>query len=150
MKYFFERVFFVPTRQIVRRWRSYLSVFLTSIVLMILVISALELFEAYWLRSVEDTSVGTHHVVILGQLYDLTEKIENNRRVESVDAIPAGAYLSASAALTSPAQVTVETDAIDEKLDVHYLWGQPYRRRRDFPAAQPVPFHERTAGRRGE
>ena len=125
MKYILDRVFFVPSRQIVRRWKSYLSVFFTSIVLMILVISALELFEAYWLRSVEDTSVGTHHVVILGQLYDLTEKIENNRHVESVDAIPAGAWLSTSAVLSSPAQVTVENDDIDAKLDIHYLWGGP-------------------------
>jgi hypothetical protein len=120
-----RKLFFVSARQVRRRWRTYLSVFVTSVVLLMLVMTALELFESYWLQSVETASIGTHHIAVLDQLYDFGEEISGNGNVVQVRVIPSGSRLASSVDASAPAKVAVETEGLDRVLGVRYLWGGP-------------------------
>ena len=66
LRKWFRRLFFYSSRQLMRRRRTYLSVFVTSIVLMTVVMSALEVFEAEWIREDEILADGVYHAKIEG------------------------------------------------------------------------------------
>ena len=119
----FRKTFFYSSRQIRRRWRTYVSVFVTSVVLLTLVMTALELFQSYYLGSVERASTGTHHIAFLDQLYDYSEEIAENRTVKSAYAVPSTSKLASSVDSSTPGKVVVETDGIDSLLGVRYVWG---------------------------
>ncbi len=121
----FRRLFFYSSRQIARRPRMYLSVFVTSVILVTLVMTALMLFESYYLRSVELDAAGTYSASILSQPNDLREKIAGYDAVKQVWAIPWTSKLASSVDASAPGKLVVETDEIDSLLGVRWIWGGP-------------------------
>ena len=93
VKLLFRQLFFYSSRQLLRRKRSYLSIFVTSAVLLALVMTFLELAESTYLREIDTARSGTYHASILALPDDYTEEFQSHSRVESVftvpDAIPA-------------------------------------------------------------
>ena len=125
----FRKTFFYSSRQIRRRPRMYLSVFVTSVVLVTLVMTALELLESYYLRSLELSAVGTYDASILSQPNDEpndeSEQIAQYPNVERVAVVPWTSRLASSVAASDPGKLVVETPELDELLGVHYIWGNP-------------------------
>ena len=121
----FRRLLYVSARQVFRRWRTYLSVFVTSLTLLALTMTALEMFESYYFKSAETASVGSYHLSFLNQLYDRSEDMRKAKNVVSVRTVASGARLASSVDASAPARVTSETEEIDRALGVRYLWGSP-------------------------
>ncbi|MBR3997499.1 MAG: ABC transporter permease [Clostridia bacterium] len=119
-----KRLFFYSSRQLLRRKRSYLSIFATSVVLLTLVMTFLEMTESVFLRNVEISKNGYYHVLFREVTTDYTDKIASDSRVESAWAIPYTSLLASSDDASSPARVVVPTDDIYDKLDVRYVWGR--------------------------
>ena len=118
-----RRLFFYSSRQLVRRRRTYRSVFISTTVLLTLVMTALMLFDSYYLASVERASSGTHHIAFLDQLYDFTEEIGRDRSVTSVFAVPSSSKFASSVDASAPGKIVVETEETDRTLGVRYIWG---------------------------
>lgn len=118
-----KRVFFYSSRQLTKRWRSYLSIFITSIVLLTLVMTFLEMADSLLLRDIDTSRTGTYHAVIRGMLNDYSEKIGEYRNVKKVYKIPYTSLLASSDDTTTPARVVVENDEIRSRLGVRYVWG---------------------------
>ncbi|MBQ7930733.1 MAG: hypothetical protein IJ334_06955, partial [Clostridia bacterium] len=119
-----KRLFFYSSRQLLRRKRSYLSIFATSVVLLTLVMTFLEMTESVFLRNVEISKNGYYHVLFREVTTDYTDKIAADSRVESAWAIPYTSLLASSDDASSPARVVVPDDDIYDKLDVWYVWGR--------------------------
>jgi len=125
IKRILQKLFFYSSRQILRRKKSYISVFLTSIVLLTCVMTFLEVSESYSLKDVQRNQWGTHHAIIRGMYNDFSEKIEGHRKVESTFVIPYTSLLESSVDTSIIGRVCVETPEIDEYLSVKYIWGTP-------------------------
>ncbi|MBQ8186277.1 MAG: ABC transporter permease [Clostridia bacterium] len=119
-----RRLFFYSSRQLNRRRRSYLSIFLTSVVLLALVMTFLEMAESTILRSIEQSESGYHHVMIRGMANDHTPEILKYKKIESAWSIPYTSMLASSDDASKPARVAVPTEEIYDRLDVRYVWGR--------------------------
>lgn len=117
------RLFFYSSRQLRRRKRSYLSIFATSVVLLALVMTFLEMMESLYLRGLEIDKNGYHHLLIRESTTDYSAEIAEDSRIESAWAIPYTSLLASSDDASAPARVVVPTEEIYEKLDVRYVWG---------------------------
>lgn len=124
MKQRLYRVFFYSSRQLRRRWRAYLSIFLTSVVLLTLVMTYLEMAESLFLRQNDQTKSGAYHASIRGVLYDYTDDIAAYRKVSDVWTIPYTSRMASSDDTSYPARVVTPTPEIYDRLNVHYLWGR--------------------------
>ena len=120
-----RRLFFYSSRQIARRPRMYLSVFITSVILVTLVMTALMLFESYYLNRVELDAAGTYSASILSQPNDLCERIEKYDSVKQVWTIPWTSKLASSVDASAPGKLVAETEEIDALLGVRWIWGGP-------------------------
>lgn len=123
MKNLIRRLFFYSSRQLLRRKRSYLSIFLTSVVLLALITTFLEMFESTFIKTIEESKSGYHHAVIREIYNNCSEELEERKRVESVFAIPYTSLLTSSVDTSTPARVVVDNDEISDYLDVKYLYG---------------------------
>lgn len=121
----FKRLFFYSSRQLYRRRRAYLSIFLTSVVLLTLVMTFLEMIEAYSLRGIELTKNGYHHAVFLEQYYDRSEDFLTDSRVRTAISVPYSSRMASSDDTSKPAKIVVCNTEIAEYLDVNYIWGSP-------------------------
>jgi len=117
------RLFFYSSRQLRRRRRSYLSIFATSVVLLSLVMTFLEMMESLYLRDLEIDKNGYHHLLIRESTTDYTDEIAKDSRIESTWAIPYTSLLASSDDASAPARVAVPTEEIYDRLDVRYVWG---------------------------
>ncbi len=124
MKQRLYRVFFYSSRQLRRRWRAYLSIFLTSVVLLTLVMTYLEMAESLFLRQTDQMKSGTYHASIRGLLYDYTDDIAAYRKVSDVWSVPYTSRMASSDDTSHPARVVTPTPEICDRLNVHYLWGR--------------------------
>lgn len=125
MKKLLKQLFFYSSRQLYRRWRAYLSIFLTSVVLLTLVMTFLQLCESMFLRSIEISKQGYHHVLIRGMTTDYDEDVFlKYNSVESAFIVPYTSLMASSNDTTVPARVVVETDEIDDYFNVRYIWGE--------------------------
>lgn len=118
-----RRVFFYSSRQLVRRWRSYLSIFITSVVLLTLVMTFLEMADSFLLRDIDTARSGTYHAVIRGMLSDYSDRITEYKSVRSIYKIPYTSKLASSDDTTTPARVVVGSDETYDRLGVRYIWG---------------------------
>jgi|GEM_PF-2993857 len=125
MKKILHQLFFYSSRQLMRRKRSYANIFLTSVVLLALVMTFLELAESTYLREIESARSGTYHASIRSMREDYTDDFLAHKRVDSVFTIPYTSLMASSDDITKPARITVETEAVDDYLNVKYLWGSP-------------------------
>lgn len=125
MQKLFRRLFFYSSRQLYRRRRAYLSIFLTSVVLLTLVMTFLEMMEAYSLRDIELTKNGYHHAVFLEQYYDRSEDFLTDSRVRTAISVPYSSRMASSDDTSKPAKIVVYNKEIAEYLDVNYIWGSP-------------------------
>ena len=125
LRIFGRRLFFYSSRQLFRRKRTYLSVFLTSIALMTVAMAALEVLEVEWLRGEEILAFGNYHAKIEGALYDYSEEIAEDSTVREAWAIPWSSWLASSVDASLPARVSVENETTDRALNVTYIWGHP-------------------------
>ncbi len=124
MKQRLYRVFFYSSRQLRRRWRAYLSIFLTSVVLLTLVMTYLEMAESLFLRQTDQMKSGTYHASIRGMLYDYTDDIAAYRKVADVWSVPYTSRMASSDDTSHPARVVTSTPEIYDHLNVRYLWGR--------------------------
>lgn len=120
-----DKLFFYSSRQIIRRRRSYSSVFITSVVLLTCVMTFLEMSESFFLKNVQQNQWGTHHAIIRGMYNDFTDEIDSHKRVESSFAIPYTSLLESSEDTSIVGRVCVDTPEIDDYLNVNYIWGSP-------------------------
>ncbi len=125
MRDIFKRFFFYSSRQLYRRRRSYLSIFLTSVVLLTLVMTFLEMMEAYSLRNIELTKNGYHHAVFKEQYNDYADDFLKHRKVRTAFSVPYTSRMASSDDTSTPARIVVCSEEIAEYLDVNYLWGAP-------------------------
>ncbi len=123
LKEWFRRLFFYSSRQLYRRRRTYLSVFVTSIVLMTVVMTWMEVREAQWYRQDEISAYGRYHVKIEAMLYDYSEEIAQDSAIREAWAIPWSSRLASSSDSSRPARISVENETTDEALNVTYIWG---------------------------
>ena len=108
LKEWFRRLFFYSSRQLYRRRRTCLSVFVTSIVLMTVVMTWLEVREAQWYRQDEISAYGRYHVKIEAMLYDYSEEIAEDSAVTEAWAIPWSSRLASSTDSSRPARISVQ------------------------------------------
>lgn len=125
MQKLFRRLFFYSSRQLYRRRRAYRSIFLTSVVLLTLVMTFLEMMEANSLKSLEFTQYGSHHAVFTEQYNDRSEEFLNHRRVRTAISIPYSSRMASSDDTSVPAKIVVCSEEIAEYLEVNYIWGSP-------------------------
>lgn len=120
-----RRLFFYSSRQLLPRKRSYVTIFVTSVVLLSLVMTFLEMVESYYLRDIESSRSGTHHASIKSLREDYTDDFLSHDRVDSVFTIPYTSLMASSDDASKPARITVETAETDDYLNIRYLWGSP-------------------------
>ncbi len=125
MKKLIKRLFFYSSRQLYRRKRTYLSVFITSVVLLTLVTTFLEMIEANALKEIEQTKCGYYHASFLCQSMDLSEAMLEHSKVTDAFSIPYTSRMASSDDASLPAKLVVCNDEIEGRLEVSYLWGQP-------------------------
>ncbi len=125
MQKLLERLFFYSSRQLYRRRRSYLSILLTSVVLLTLVMTFLEMMEANSLRYIEFTKNGSHHAVFMEQYNDHAEEFLTHSRVKTAISVPYSSRMASSDDTSVPAKIVVCNEEIAEYLDVNYIWGSP-------------------------
>lgn len=125
MRKLLRRLFFYSSRQLYRRRRSYRSIFLTSVVLLTLVMTFLEMMEAYSLRNIELTKNGYHHAVFREQYNDYADDFRENRKVRTAFSVPYTSRMTSSDDTSVPARIVVCSEEIAEYLDVNYIWGSP-------------------------
>ena len=125
LKTAFRRLFYYSSRHLLRRRRTYLTVFVSSIALLTVVMTALELYESRWLRNAEIRADGTHHIKIEAVLYDYAEEISAMKGVRSAWTVPWSSRLASSEDASVPARVSVVSPGTDAALNVRYLWGGP-------------------------
>lgn len=123
VKKILRRLFFYSSRQLLRRKRSYVTIFITSVVLLSLVMTFLEMAESYYLKDIESSRSGTHHASIKSMREDYTDDFLTHSRVDSVFTIPYTSLMASSDDASKPAKITVENSAIDDYLNIRYLWG---------------------------
>lgn len=123
IKVYLHRLFFYSSRQLFRRYRSYLSIFLTSVVLLSLVMTFLEITESWFIRDIQSSESGYHHIVYRGSLEDYSPKIATNDKVESVWCIPYTSLMASSDDASVPARLVVPTEEIEDHLEIQYVWG---------------------------
>ena len=119
----FRRLFFYSSRQLYRRRRTYLSVFVTSVVLMTVVMTALEVFESTHIRDSEIAARGRYHVKIEGLLYDYSAEIGAESSVREAWSVPWSSWLASSTDASTPARVSVPSEGTDRALNITYIWG---------------------------
>jgi len=119
----FRRLFFYSSRQLSRRRKSYLSIFLTSVVLLSLVMTFLEMAESWFLRDIEISDIGYHHARIREMMNDYTSDISSDPRIEDAWSIPYTSYLASSDDTSLPGRLVVPSEAIYDRLNVRYIWG---------------------------
>ena len=124
IKKLLKRLFFYSSRQLSRRRRSYLSIFATSVVLLALVMTFLEMMESFFLRNMEIYQNGYHHVLIREITTDFSDDIAKDSRIESAWAIPYTSLMASSDDASAPARVVVPTEEIYDRLDIRYVWGR--------------------------
>lgn len=125
VKLLLRQLFFYSSRQLLRRKRSYLSIFVTSAVLLALVMTFLELAESTYLREIDTTRAGSYHASILALPDNYTDEFQNHSRVQSVFTVPYTSLMASSDDTSKPAKITAESEEIDNYLGVRYLWGSP-------------------------
>ncbi len=119
-----ERLFFYSSRQLRRRWKSYLSIFLTSAVLLALVMTFLEMMESWFLRDIRSSESGYHHVLIREMMNDHAAEIASHPDIEQAWSIPYTSLMASSDDASIPGRVVVPTEDILDRLDVQYVWGR--------------------------
>lgn len=119
----FRQLFFYSSRQLFRRRRTYAAVFITSVILLTLVTTFLELFESYSLKVIDDLSCGLYHASFRGTMGDYSEKALQNERVTGAWSIPYTSLMASSVDASVPGVITVENDETDKRLGVKYIWG---------------------------
>lgn len=125
LRTFFKRLFYYSSRQLYRRRRTYLSIFVTSVVLLTLVTTFLEMIESNSLKSIEQTKNGYYHASFLEQTTDFSSDMAEHSKVETAFAIPYTSRMASSDDTSVPAKLVVCTDEIADFLEVTYLWGSP-------------------------
>ena len=118
-----RRLFFYSSRQLWRRWRTYLSVFFTSICLLALVMCILELFQSLIINQHEQDANGTWHACFLDSPNDLEEKIEKDSAVKDAWTVTWTSRLASSEDATAPGKLTVLDEETEERFAIRWLWG---------------------------
>ena len=119
----FNRLFFYSSRQLWRRWRTYLSVFFTSICLLALVMCILELFQSLIINQHERDANGTWHACFLDSPNDLEDKIEKDPGVKDAWTVTWTSRLASSEDATAPGKLSVLDKETEERFAVRWLWG---------------------------
>ena len=119
----FRRLFFYSSRQLWRRWRTYLSVFFTSVFLLALVMCALELFQSYLINQEEQEASGTWHARFLDSPNDLEEKIARDSGVKEAWTVTWTSRLASSVDATAPGKLAVLDEETQERFNIRWLWG---------------------------
>lgn len=120
-----KRLFFYPSRQLYRRRRTYRSIFVTSVILLTLVMTFLEMVDANSLKNTEQVKNGYYHASFLEQSTDFSDDMTKFSRVKTAFSIPYTSRMASSDDTSVPAKLVVCNDDIAEFLEVSYLWGSP-------------------------
>ncbi len=123
IKLYLYRLFFYSSRQLLRRYRSYFSIFLTSVVLLSLVMTFLEMTESWFIRDIKSSESGYHHILIRESPKDYCPEISSYDKVESVWCIPYTSLMASSDDTSVPARLVVPTEKIVDHLEIQYIWG---------------------------
>lgn len=123
MRKLFRRLFFYSSRQLYRRRRSYISIFVTSVVLLTLVMAFFETLESYMIGQMNSEKCGMYHASIRAMSNDLTKELTEYPTVREAYAIPYTSMMASSDDASSPARITVYSKETADRLNVRFLWG---------------------------
>ena len=118
-----RRLFFYSSRQLWRRWRTYLAVFFTSVFLLALVMCALELFQSFLINQRETDAQGSWHACFLDSPNNLEPRILKDSGVKEAWTVTWTSRLASSEDASAPGKLAVPDEETDRRFNIRYLWG---------------------------
>ncbi len=120
---YFKKVFWYAKAQIIRRRRSYRSMFVISIVMLSFVFTNLILNEARILGAISSLYGGTHHIMFYGITEKQAEGTFEHRMIRDGVIIPVIATLESSVDSSTVGKVAVLTDEIRDFMQLGITHG---------------------------